>query len=137
MEEEFKLETWFCNMADTYCIDIDDMVQFQNDVEELLEKYIQQGRTQQKIEDISEFKKMIEDKELLEKLADLEHKQWIEWAQNIINNEKISEDRLDRWAHLWVNYNQLNEEQKEKDREWARLIIEELKSQLEKEKKDE
>lgn len=33
-----ELETWFCNMADDYGIGIDDMISFQNDVEELLER---------------------------------------------------------------------------------------------------
>ena len=61
-----------------------------------------------------------------EKLADLEHKQWMFWSKNIINNEKISEDRLDKWAGLWIDYSKLKEKDKESDRVWADEVIKEL-----------
>ena len=65
-------------------------------------------------------------KQLIEWLADLEHQQWMAWSKNIVNSEKISEDRLDRWARLWKSYNKLTAEQKEQDREWAEKIITEM-----------
>jgi hypothetical protein len=67
------------------------------------------------------------DKQILEKLADLEHQQWMEWSKAIAGaDEKISEDRLDKWASLWIPYNKLSEEDKEKDRVWARKVLEEI-----------
>ncbi len=33
-----ELEEYLCNMSDDYCVNIDDMPQFQNDVEELLKR---------------------------------------------------------------------------------------------------
>ena len=65
-------------------------------------------------------------KQLIEWLADLEHQQWMAWSKNIVNNEKISEDRMDRWAGLWKPYNKLTPEQKEQDKEWAEKIISEM-----------
>jgi hypothetical protein len=65
-------------------------------------------------------------KQLIEWLANMEHQQWIAWSKNIINSEKISEDRMDRWAGLWKDYNKLTTEQKEQNREWAEKIIDEM-----------
>ncbi len=60
----------------------------------------------------------------LEKLAELEHIQWIEWSKNIASTEVISQERLERWKKLWIPYNELTEEQKEQDRIYARKILE-------------
>jgi hypothetical protein len=60
---------------------------------------------------------------LLEKLAKLEHEQWIQWSRNIAQTETISPKRLKRWEKLWVHYSVLPEKQKETDREWARKVI--------------
>jgi hypothetical protein len=65
-------------------------------------------------------------KQLIEWLADLEHQQWMAWSKSIVNDEKISEDRVHRWARLWKPYNKLTTEQKEQDREWAEKIISEM-----------
>jgi len=63
------------------------------------------------------------DNYLLEELAALEHKQWVQWSQSIAANEKISIDRLKRWQTLWVPYSQLSEKDKDSDRSWAREVI--------------
>ena len=57
--------------------------------------------------------------ELIERLADLEHKQWMNWSKNIAETESISLERFNRWQQLWIDYNDLTEEQKEQDRVWA------------------
>jgi hypothetical protein len=62
----------------------------------------------------------------LERLAALEHEQWIEWSQQIAKTENISEKRLHRWHDLWVPYEDLPEETKEDDRIYARQVLEEL-----------
>ena len=68
--------------------------------------------------------------EFLEKLAKLEHEQWITWSQTIADEEKISPCRLNRWQGLWAPYEILKEDEKEGDRVWAKkiqkLILEEL-----------
>lgn len=61
--------------------------------------------------------------ELLEKLAALEHEQWIAWSQNLTQNELLSYERLERWKALWIPYEQLTEEQKEQDRTWAAKVM--------------
>ena len=99
-----------------------DMLDFNNCLKELREFWKQQAT--------ADFIKMIESKELLEKLSDLEHEQWMHWSKSIVNNERISEDRMDKFAGLWINYSKLKEEDKEKDRKFARLVIKELKQML-------
>lgn len=64
--------------------------------------------------------------ELIEKLAELEHEQWIKWSQTIAEKENISEERLERWKKFWVPYSELDEETKEHDRVWARKVIEKV-----------
>lgn len=59
----------------------------------------------------------------LEKLADLEHEQWIAWSKDIADTETINETRRQRWSELWVPYSQLTEAQKDQDREWACKVL--------------
>lgn len=61
--------------------------------------------------------------ELLEKLSELEHEQWIDWSKSISQTETISQDRLDRWSKSWCSYSELSEEEKEQDRIYARKIL--------------
>lgn len=67
------------------------------------------------------------DSELLEKLSDLEHQQWANWAQSILKSETISEERKARWSVMFVDYKDLPEEIKEYDREYARKVMELIK----------
>lgn len=60
---------------------------------------------------------------LLERLADLEHEQWMKWSKDIASKESLSEERLARWKACWVPYADLSEEMKEFDREWARKVL--------------
>lgn len=64
------------------------------------------------------------DKDIIEKLASLEHDQWMEWAKNILKEEKISKKRKDRWEkECFKPYEDLSEEMKEFDRKWARKAL--------------
>ena len=69
------------------------------------------------------------EKQLLEKLADLEHNQWWEWSRDLSRKEKLSKERLDRWDRLWTFYKFLSEKSKEQDRVYARKIIDLLKQE--------
>ena len=69
------------------------------------------------------------EKELLEKLADLEHNQWWEWSRDLSRKEELSKERLNRWDRLWTFYRFLSEKSKEQDRVYARKIIELLKQE--------
>ena len=63
--------------------------------------------------------------ELIEKLADLEHEQWMYWAKDILKTENITEERAGRWKEeSFKPYKDLTEEQKDMDREWARKVLE-------------
>lgn len=61
--------------------------------------------------------------ELLEKLAELEHEQWIEWSKELACKEALSKGRLERWQKYWHKYTLLSEPSKEHDRKWARKVL--------------
>lgn len=61
--------------------------------------------------------------ELIEKLAALEHEQWMQWAKDILKTEEINKERAERWEKLFVPYDELTEEMKEEDRKWARKVL--------------
>jgi DNA replication initiation complex subunit (GINS family) len=83
------------------------------------------------------------DEEILEKLSELEHEQWCRWAGTLskelysllpildkIDESKLTDEekqiisnlknRLERWDKLMIPYDELSEEDKEKDRVYAR-----------------
>lgn len=61
---------------------------------------------------------------LLEKLAELEHAQWSQWAKTLIETEPtLSSKRVKRWQELIVPYDFLPSEWKEFDREWAQRAL--------------
>ncbi len=73
--------------------------------------------------------------ELIENIAELEHKQWMEWSRSIINElmgdpfdthyhvgVRVAEKHQE-WLKYWKDYSELSEEMKERDREWARKVI--------------
>ena len=71
--------------------------------------------------------------ELIEKLADLEHKQWIKWSKALVQMKQVPIERELRWKKLWIPYSALSEELKEEDRVWARKVLKILKELILKE----
>lgn len=61
--------------------------------------------------------------DLVERLAALEHEQWMEWAQAIQREEPISLERARRWQGHYVPYADLPEQVKEQDRVYARKVV--------------
>ena len=61
--------------------------------------------------------------DVIEKLAELEHDQWMKWADSLAKSEKLSDGRLSRWAKYMVPYSELDEKTKEYDRVWARKAL--------------
>ena len=59
--------------------------------------------------------------ELLERLAELEHEQWVAWSRAVA--DEVSEERRRRWQAFWVPYAELPEDVKEQDRVWARKAL--------------
>jgi len=76
--------------------------------------------------------KELTDEEIIESLAELEHEQWMKWADTIMQTEKISDARFARWASCMISYAELTEEMKEFDREWARKALAILRKAQEK-----
>jgi hypothetical protein len=60
---------------------------------------------------------------MLDKLAQLEHEQWMEWSKTISEKEKLSPDRVERWRTFWIPYADLPENIKEMDKSWARRAL--------------
>jgi hypothetical protein len=67
-----------------------------------------------------------------ETLADLAHRLWVHWSNHIAIEEPISDNRVSRWKELWVDYHELSEEMKDKDRE---LVEEQLRNKRAAERK--
>ncbi|MCD6436254.1 MAG: hypothetical protein J7L15_07680 [Clostridiales bacterium] len=64
------------------------------------------------------------EKDLIEELSALEHKQWWDWAKDILKTEDITEERAKRWKkNSFKPYEDLSEEQKDMDREWAEKVL--------------
>lgn len=62
-------------------------------------------------------------------LSDLEHDQWVKLTKYYANQDdqiQVSEEKLDYWKDLWVDYEELSEEMKDKDRKYADKVIEAL-----------
>ena len=76
--------------------------------------------------------KELTDEEIIESLAELEHEQWMKWADTIMQTEKISDSRFARWASCMIPYAELSEEMKEHDRVWARQALAILRKAQEK-----
>ena len=60
--------------------------------------------------------------EFLEKLAALEHDQWAHWTAYMLNN--LTDENINRWKRqIKTPYKELSEDEKEKDRVWARKVL--------------
>ena len=61
--------------------------------------------------------------DLIEKLADIEHKQWGEWTRHFLEfYNRSNRRRWERQSH--TAYKNLSEEEKESDRVWVRKVLE-------------
>ena len=94
-------------------------------------------------------------KEIIDEIAKLEHQQWCQWSKSISKDLELMVDeiettlsywknkgakvdkktitlletqknRLKRWETLWVPYEELNEDMKDIDRHYARLVLNHL-----------
>ena len=66
-----------------------------------------------------------------EKLAELEHDQWIKWSKDLAIKEILTQDRLKRWLKLWQTpYSKLTEKEKDQDRVWADKVLKILVKEL-------
>jgi len=66
----------------------------------------------------------------VELLSSLIHNQWSEWARNLEMRENLTPERLERWNKLYIPYEQLSEDMKDKDREYAIKFLNEIKSSM-------
>lgn len=69
----------------------------------------------------------MDENKLVEILAALEHQQWIEWASYLINNDLVPLKTSCEWTPLLVPYEDLTDEDQEKDRVFARKVLAKLK----------
>lgn len=65
---------------------------------------------------------------LIEKIAPLEHDQWMKWAVAV--SGEVSDERRERWVTFLVPYDQLDETAKNQDRVYAARIVDAVVSWL-------
>lgn len=59
---------------------------------------------------------------LRERLAELEHNQWVHWTRYMLDN--LTPDNIERWRkQIETPYAQLSETEKASDRRWADEVI--------------
>ena len=59
--------------------------------------------------------------ELLEVLADLEHRQWAHWTRYMLDN--YTPENVERWRRqVQTEYSDLTEREKDSDRTWASTV---------------
>ena len=106
----------------------------QAEIEELknANRFIQNFAEEQHQRAVALEMRELTDEEIIEPLAELEHEQWMKWADTIMQTEKISDVRFARWASCMIPYAELTEEMKEFDREWARKALAILRKAQEK-----
>ncbi len=75
-------------------------------------------------------KRIIENSDdLLEKLSELEHNQWVFYSKNVatliqrVNSLNDLDQAIIKWHKNWIPYTQLSEKEKDKDRIWARKVL--------------
>jgi hypothetical protein len=61
------------------------------------------------------------DEQILERLAGLEHQQFIAFTKSVA--DEVSKERLERWKKLWRPYRELPEIEKETSRFYARKVV--------------
>ncbi len=56
-----------------------------------------------------------------ERIASLIHEEWISWSK--ATADKVPREKREKWQKLWIPYEELTDDQKEKDREWADKVL--------------
>ena len=74
------------------------------------------------------LEQLFESPELLERLAALEHEQWVLWSRAVA--EEVREERRARWEQLWRPYDELPEHMKEEDRRFARKVLDVFREEV-------
>lgn len=70
------------------------------------------------------------EEKLTEKLAELEHIQWMQWAKALVSENIVNEETKQRWSKLFIPYAELSEDMKNLDRDYARKIVNTIKKFL-------
>lgn len=62
----------------------------------------------------------------LETVSEIFHEAWLDWASSV--ESEVSKERRKCWSKYWKPYDQLDEEAKDRDREYALRVIHALEN---------
>ena len=81
------------------------------------------------------FTTSLNEDDLIESLAELEHEQWAHWARYMLKNLDLS--HITHWERQIITpYSELSEKEKESDRVWARKMLEVIRAAKTKDEAD-
>jgi len=75
----------------------------------------------------SSTRTLIDDNQLVERMAIAYHELWMHWTVELASREYISGDRLRRWENMWKPYAQLTDAEKSIYEGMARQTLQSLK----------
>lgn len=84
--------------------------------EQLKQQILKWQEDSKTLEKINSFK-------FLNNLAELEHIQWLEWTSDVRRNNKLSARTLERWDSFSVPFEELSDEDKLDDYQYARVVL--------------
>jgi len=70
---------------------------------------------------------LVEDNQLVERMAIAYHELWMHWTIELAGREYISGDRLRRWEAMWKPYAQLTDSEKSIYESMARQALQSLR----------
>ena len=61
--------------------------------------------------------------DVVEYIAAFLHERWVDFTETLINDENISEERMENWMDCFVDYKELPEEIQNINREYAQSLL--------------
>lgn len=103
---------------------------------ELIDFQVRASSLSELEDEASRVAEVVRERRLVEMIAALEHEQWAHWSRELakqyvtdLRPYNFMERKIRRWRFLWCSYMELGKGARKLDREWARKVVNLLKSE--------